>query len=221
MFKRSVLKYISIIVATFLFSINSYAQTSTTKVALLGDSIIHWAKIEVPLRKLMPGSIIDNYGVPCDTPHMIANRIRLGHGNIEKTILDPSKYDVVIVLAGYNGLIRNSQTVIADLATLYTKAKRNNNIIIAMTIEPFGRYGEWTPKLQKNVDEVNRWILSEPVNVDLVIDLSYIDKVSEPLLDPLSTPERPFMKKIYTSDGLHLNHRGGELLAIRLFSLLN
>lgn len=209
-------KFCIIIVTLMLYSVSAHAESK--RIALLGDSIIYFAHIENTLREYLPNSVIDNYGVPCNTPFDIKDRIQLGHGDVSNKILDPSKYDTIIVLAGYNGLGRgatNHNGSIRGLSLVYAKLKALSSAkIIALTMQPFGRYKEWSPILQYNTWAVNKWIVSIPINVDFVIDLN------NSLLDPGSTSERPLLDSKLTNDGLHLNRAGGKVIGDLLYPFL-
>lgn len=202
------MKFLSTILLVFCLSSN--AQAKPVRIALLGDSIITFAKIEVELKRILPDSVVDNYGVPCNTPWDIKGRISIGHGNLSKKILDPSKYDVVVVLAGYNGIWRPKQSNIRGLQAVYNKLKQVNVKVIALTQPPCGGSREWNPSMQKNISELNEWIMNGPDNVDETIDLN------NRLMDPQSSPDRPKLNPSYTKDGLHLNEEGGKQIALTL-----
>lgn len=184
----------------------------------MGDSIVAYAKIEDRLRVLMPGYDIDNYGVPMNTPFDMRDRVNVGKGNLNEKILDPCQYGTVVVLGGFNGIWRAPEGkggALTGLGKLYSKIKQCPVKLIAIPITPYGSYRGWSLGQQINTNIVNGWILSVPPKVDAVVDLT------DWIQDPDSPEERRALIKDLTKDGLHLNHKGGAVIADHLYPILS
>ncbi|MDD4477021.1 MAG: GDSL-type esterase/lipase family protein [Patescibacteria group bacterium] len=122
--------------------------------------------------------------------------------------LNLSGFTSVIVLGGINDLasVKNAQTVINRLTSLYNDIKnKNNNIkIIGITIPP---WGNWTgnsdaANLQDETQTINNWIKS---NADIAVDFYSL------ILEPNSAP--PAQQQRYKGDGLHPNSAAHQVLA--------
>ncbi|KHO45031.1 MAG: hypothetical protein QS99_C0018G0018 [archaeon GW2011_AR4] len=106
-------------------------------------------------------------------------------------------YDTVIILAGVNEVSYQQPSVTEEaLSRMYAKAKSEGKKVIALTITPWNGASDTA---KQRIQQINSWILSEPQNVDVVVD-------TYAALDNGSGQ----MGGEDTGDGLHPNQQGGD-----------
>lgn len=141
------------------------------KTACLGDSLTYVSGgYPSYLEELCPKIKFDNFGIGGNTPESMYVRLREYNTDFEKKIIGLHDYDCIIILGGTNGHT-NVQMVIQSLIYIYAKCKQNKLLVIACTIPPLGRSIGETSRTLECVNQINRWILSKPYNVDIVVDL--------------------------------------------------
>lgn len=116
-----------------------------------------------------------------------------------------STYNTIIVECGINN-VDQPKKVMSDLQDISRFAKRENRNmkVIVLTLPPYKGYSSWTPQKQNNLEEINKWILSnkEFVGVDIYTPLSDKDQSK------------------YSSDKLHPNKKGHEIMALEILKYL-
>lgn len=143
------------------------------KVAVIGDSITEDGGYVAELKKLCPNYVFDNFGRSGETTVKIRSRVRATGTDLASKTVGLWEYDVVIVLAGVNNIDDPNQ-VISDLAAIYYLAKTCPDRfikVVAITLTPWKGYSTWNWQKQQNTERVNRFILSQPKNVDVVVDV--------------------------------------------------
>ncbi len=171
------------------------------RVAVLGDSITADGGFIRELRRLCPGFVFHNYGISGQQTYKIKKRIRAAQSDRRQKIIGLADYGHLIVFAGVNN-IHDRKQVITDLKTIYAAAKRltHHRIrVIAVTLSPWGGYATWTPQKQRHTREINRFIMSRPVNTDVSVD------IYQRLMHPV---HRHRMKSAYYAKGDPLHPRG-------------
>jgi lysophospholipase L1-like esterase len=116
-----------------------------------------------------------------------------------------ASYSTIIVECGINN-VDQPQTVMNDLLEISHFAKRENKSVkvIVLTLPPYKGYSSWTPRKQKNLEDINRWILKSS------------DFVGVDIYTPLSDKGR----SKYSNDKLHPNKKGHEIMALEILKLL-
>ncbi len=54
---------------------------------------------------------------------------------------------------------------------MFAMAKEKNLFVVAMTLTPWKGFPSWTPWHQDGTELINKWLLSMPENVDVVVDI--------------------------------------------------
>jgi len=89
-------------------------------------------------------------------------------------VLDAGDADYVVILGGINDRAADwpAAETIAHLQAMYSAAHAVKTRVVAVTILPFlgNESWAWTPDRQAATDAVNRWITTDAVDVDYVVD---------------------------------------------------
>ncbi len=120
--------------------------------------------------------------------------------------------DIIIIMAGINDLTSGSdkERAKSNLQEMYSLAKKEGKYVVAITITPWKGYSLWNSQKQLIHDEINKWILTEAKDVDLVVD-------GYKVLGDSSDPQK--LNALYAeSDKLHLKIAGHRALANEVLS---
>jgi lysophospholipase L1-like esterase len=204
------------------------------RVAVLGDSMVADGLLVHYLRRVLGSDWqVDNYGLNSDTPGQMLRRIRLGNHRRVPGAIDPTRYGVVIVLGGVNGIYPDIDAVNGartQLAALFRRLRTvgkgaQHPKVVGLTMLPWGDWRGWSARQELHTQRVNRWLVGLPAegqaepavappDLDLALDLHTM------LVDPtsLEVPDhrgniRPRLSRRFTNDGLHLNLAGARQAA--------
>ncbi|MFA7245304.1 MAG: transglycosylase SLT domain-containing protein [Candidatus Magasanikbacteria bacterium] len=175
-----------------------------TKVALIGSSSFEaGCDQNYGFIKILQKQLINTHSFYCK------DTVKSGTGynfflTSWKNYIKDKGYNELIIYAGLNGLENsqglNSYTQAFD--TILTEAKNSGMRVIVVGAQPFKGYSTWDENWDKNIIINNNKLATDP-RVDLFID-SYrnLDKNNDQAIDDG-----------LTTDKLHLNDKGNELLA--------
>lgn len=109
-----------------------------------------------------------------------------------------AKYDVITFLGGSNNIFATMRIDKAesDLDEMYSLAKKNGAIVVAITPPNKAFYPNTTDKHRQLISDFNKWIKSNK-KVDIFIDLNSL--VAK--------------KELFASDFQHINNQGHDILA--------
>ena len=176
-----------------VFILFSFLNQSPGKVLVIGDSITKDGRY-VALLKEHCRCEIDSYGFVGYSTTKIRHEF-------EKIYL--RKYRMVIIQMGVNN-IYDPKTVKLDFEVMINMAHQNEVKVVVLTIPPFRGYPSWTAQKQKNVMEVNNWLLTRPFSIHAAVN------IYSPLQDG------GWAK--HSSDGLHPNKKGHEIIAEKIYN---
>jgi len=117
---------------------------------------------------------------------------------LKQELSNGSKYDVITFLGGSNDIFSTLRIDKAEsnLDDMYTIAKKNGALVVAITPPNKAFYPNTTDKHRQLISDFNKWIKSNK-KVDVVVDLNnLVDK-----------------KELFASDFQHINNKGHEILA--------
>lgn len=177
-------------------------STGRCKVGAMGDSLTADGRYTKKLNNLCDSKLFVKHGVGGQGTGSMVKRFN-------KDIIQ-NNYRDVIVFAGVNDLAsqRSAKTIKNNLAKMYGNASAKNIRVIALTITPWKGTRHWTPERQLRTEEVNRWILSKPENVDIVVDAYSLMDNGNAELKPEYDP----------GDHLHFNKAGHKALGNAIYS---
>ncbi|MFH1246774.1 MAG: GDSL-type esterase/lipase family protein [Candidatus Micrarchaeota archaeon] len=181
-------------IPTIPTSTTSSSTTGLCKAGAIGDSITSGGGYIAQLNARCAANLFDNHGIGGQGTGAMVSRF-------DADIISHNYRDVII-LAGVNDIAssRSVNTIKNNLAEMYNRAKNAGMHVIAVTITPWQDHSSWTPKFQAKTEEVNRWILSKPENVDVTVDAySVLNAFSTKPLHPNNAGQKAIGDAIYNA----------------------
>jgi lysophospholipase L1-like esterase len=117
---------------------------------------------------------------------------------LKKELATGAKYDVISILGGSNNIFGELRIDKAesDLDEMYSLAKKNGAMVVAITPPNKSFFSNTTDKHRKLISDFDKWLKANK-KVDVFIDLNkLVDK-----------------KELFASDYQHINNKGHEILA--------
>lgn len=117
---------------------------------------------------------------------------------LKQELSNGSKYDVITFLGGSNDIFSTLRIDKAEsnLDDMYTLAKKNGALVVAITPPNKAFYPNTTDKHRQLISDFNKWIKSNK-KIDVIVDLNNIVN----------------KKELFASDFQHINNKGHEILA--------
>jgi lysophospholipase L1-like esterase len=172
------------------------------RAAAVGDSLFAHGEAVQTLEQLQ-GYDWDNHGVIGNTTRNILNRAdEWGRAD----------YADIVILGGINDMDERvpASWTIENLREVYQRAGAVGARVIAVTCLPWRGNLDWSAEEQRDLDEVNAWILS---GADGLVDVT-VDAFSALESEPGSDRLDPLYRQ---PDRLHLNDAGQQRLAQAIF----
>lgn len=176
------------------------------RIVALGDSITNPGPVMNPYSRSLNALLgrhayIVNAGVGGDTIALINARFTADVTN--------NRPQEVIVFCGINDITadRTSAQIIADLTALYASCAALGATVRPVTILPFGGHGLWTAARELVRDEVNAFIMTQPLKTNM-----------EGILDDGNATQPALLNPQYSTDNLHPTDAGHTEMAKQMYA---